>query len=172
MLPATCCLKSLVHRALELLHFVVYVRPAMPSLLAMVKFCTLDVAIAPTSWETCLIEDHSRVASFCGCGIVSVAMADADFDLSQDEVSALAGISMFFSALSLLGSGFIIACYLRFRELRMFTFKLVFMLSVNDFINQVGDFLQPSAAEVLTARTADNVDALCMVQVRLLRVAW
>ena len=119
-----------------------------------------------------MIEDHSRVASFCGCGIVSVAMADADFDLSQDEVSALAGISMFFSALSLLGSGFIIACYLRFRELRMFTFKLVFMLSVNDFINQVDDFLQPSAAEVLTARTADNVDALCMVQVRLLRVAW
>ena len=29
--------------------FVVYVRPAIPSLLAMVKFCTLDVAIAPTS---------------------------------------------------------------------------------------------------------------------------
>jgi len=62
----------------------------------------------------------------CGQGHChSVAMGSADFDLSQDEVSLLSGISMFFSALSLCGSGFIILCYLRFRSLRTFAFKLV-----------------------------------------------
>lgn len=38
------------------------------------------------------------------------------------------------------------------------------MLSVNDFLNQVGDFLQPTSTDVLAARTGDDPSALCVVQ--------
>lgn len=47
------------------------------------------------------------------------------------------------SSLSLLGSGFIVLCYLCFKELRKFSFKLVFFLALSDmlysFFSIVGD---------------------------------
>lgn len=47
------------------------------------------------------------------------------------------------SSLSLLGSGFIVLCYLLFKELRKFSFKLVFYLALSDllcsFFSIVGD---------------------------------
>ena len=48
------------------------------------------------------------------------------------------------SVLSVIGSSFIIVSYLYYTHLRKFAFKLVFILSVNDFFNQIGDFLLPS----------------------------
>lgn len=83
--------------------------------------------------------------------------------LTVEEVSAIESISALFSALSVVGSGFIIYCYLRFTKLRKFAFKLVFILSINDFLNQVGDFIQPSSAEVVGAATSEPSTA-CYAQ--------
>ncbi|GAB4854005.1 glycolytic proteins transcriptional activator gcr1, variant 2 [Ancistrocladus abbreviatus] len=55
----------------------------------------------------------------------------------------LAGVNTGASSLSLVGSGFIVLCYVLFKQLRKFSFKLVFFLALSDmlcsFFSIIGD---------------------------------
>eukprot|EP00245_Coleochaete_scutata_P003058 TRINITY_DN1436_c0_g2_i1.p1 TRINITY_DN1436_c0_g2~~TRINITY_DN1436_c0_g2_i1.p1 ORF type:complete len:317 (+),score=43.52 TRINITY_DN1436_c0_g2_i1:235-1185(+) len=63
--------------------------------------------------------------------------------LSDSETHALTRINVAASVLSFCGSFFIVLCYALFKELRKFSFKLVFFLSLSDMcwsvFNMVGD---------------------------------
>ncbi|KAL8254753.1 hypothetical protein R6Q59_032974 [Mikania micrantha] len=64
-------------------------------------------------------------------------------NLTAGERHLLTAVNSGASTLSLLGSGFIVLCYLCFKELRKFSFKLVFFLALSDmlysFFSIVGD---------------------------------
>ncbi|XP_066374724.1 G-protein coupled receptor 1-like [Miscanthus floridulus] len=60
-------------------------------------------------------------------GAASVAMSQA---LRDRQILDAVGTGA--AALSLVGSSFIVLCYLLFRELRKFSFKLVYYLAVSD----------------------------------------
>ncbi|KAF7817344.1 G-protein coupled receptor 1 [Senna tora] len=70
----------------------------------------------------------------------SVAVAGA---LTANDRQILTAVNAAASSLSFLGSGFIVLCYALFKELRKFSFKLVFYLALSDmlcsFFNIVGD---------------------------------
>ncbi|KAK8623974.1 hypothetical protein V6N13_065333 [Hibiscus sabdariffa] len=63
--------------------------------------------------------------------------------LSIPDRRILTAVNSGASSLSFVGSGFIVLCYSLFKELRKFSFKLVFYLSLSDllcsFFNMVGD---------------------------------
>ncbi|XP_051129391.1 G-protein coupled receptor 1 isoform X2 [Andrographis paniculata] len=63
--------------------------------------------------------------------------------LTATERGILTAINTGASSLSLVGSGFIVLCYLLFKELRKFSFKLVFFLALSDmlcsFFSIIGD---------------------------------
>nr|XP_023872856.1 G-protein coupled receptor 1-like [Quercus suber]POE85320.1 g-protein coupled receptor 1 [Quercus suber] len=63
--------------------------------------------------------------------------------LSAHDRHVLTAVSAGASSLSFVGSGFIVLCYVLFKELRKFSFKLVFYLALSDmlcsFFNMVGD---------------------------------
>eukprot|EP00271_Cylindrocystis_brebissonii_P006505 TRINITY_DN19282_c0_g1_i1.p1 TRINITY_DN19282_c0_g1~~TRINITY_DN19282_c0_g1_i1.p1 ORF type:complete len:328 (-),score=66.66 TRINITY_DN19282_c0_g1_i1:751-1734(-) len=63
--------------------------------------------------------------------------------LSWGQTRALTGINVVCSTLSFLGSFFIVLCFLTFKDLRKFSFKLVFYLSLADMLcslfNILGD---------------------------------
>lgn len=63
--------------------------------------------------------------------------------LTVSDRQILAAVNTGASSLSLMGSGFIVLCYLLFKELRKFSFKLVFFLALSDmfcsFFNIIGD---------------------------------
>ncbi|VFQ84752.1 unnamed protein product [Cuscuta campestris] len=64
-------------------------------------------------------------------------------NLTVAERGVLTAVNTGGSSLSLLGSGFIVLCYLLFKELRKFSFKLVFFLALSDmccsFFSIIGD---------------------------------
>ncbi|KAL0297172.1 UNVERIFIED_CONTAM: G-protein coupled receptor 1 [Sesamum radiatum] len=64
-------------------------------------------------------------------------------NLTATERGILTTINTGASSLSLVGSGFIVLCYLLFKELRKFSFKLVFFLALSDmfcsFFGIIGD---------------------------------
>ncbi|KAL6512397.1 glycolytic proteins transcriptional activator gcr1 [Orobanche hederae] len=64
-------------------------------------------------------------------------------NLTAAEREILAAINTSASSLSLVGSSFIVLCYLLFKELRKFSFKLVFFLALSDmfcsFFSIIGD---------------------------------
>ncbi|KAK9142175.1 hypothetical protein Syun_011575 [Stephania yunnanensis] len=64
-------------------------------------------------------------------------------DLTAGDRRVLAAVNGGASALSFVGSSFIVVCYLLFKELRKFSFKLVFFLALSDmlcsFFSIVGD---------------------------------
>ncbi|KAG6423415.1 hypothetical protein SASPL_113811 [Salvia splendens] len=64
-------------------------------------------------------------------------------NLTAAERGILTAINSGASSLSLVGSGFIVLCYLLFKELRKFSFKLVFFLALSDmfcsFFSIIGD---------------------------------
>lgn len=64
-------------------------------------------------------------------------------NLTAVDREILTAVNTGASTLSLLGSGFIVICYLCFKELRKFSFKLVFFLALSDmlysFFSIVGD---------------------------------
>lgn len=68
---------------------------------------------------------------------------DVGNKLTDEEVNTTLGFSAFVSAASLLGSIFIIVCYIAFKHLRKFSFTLVMLLSVTDVLNQAFDFVAP-----------------------------
>eukprot|EP00249_Psilotum_nudum_P023414 c28863_g2_i1 orf=473-1414(+) len=63
--------------------------------------------------------------------------------LTNQQTQTLTNINVCASALSFTGSGFIVLCYLLFKELRKFSFRLVFYLSLSDmlcsFFNLLGN---------------------------------
>lgn len=63
--------------------------------------------------------------------------------LTASQRQILAAVNTGASSLSLVGSGFIVLCYILFKELHKFSFKLVFFLALSDilcsFFNIVGD---------------------------------
>ncbi|CAI5493647.1 unnamed protein product [Closterium sp. Naga37s-1] len=54
--------------------------------------------------------------------------------LTTEETRTLTLINVVASAFSFLGSGFIVLCYLGFKDLRKFSFKLIFYLSLSDML--------------------------------------
>ncbi|WOL06535.1 G-protein coupled receptor 1 [Canna indica] len=73
----------------------------------------------------------------------STAVVSAAAGLSPADRQVLATVSAGAAALSLAGSTFIVLCYLLFKELHKFSFKLVFFLALSDmfcsFFNIIGD---------------------------------
>ncbi|RYR05948.1 hypothetical protein Ahy_B06g085768 isoform A [Arachis hypogaea] len=73
--------------------------------------------------------------------VASAAVAGVSLTAHQRNI--LAGVNAGASSLSFVGSGFIVLCYLLFKELRKFSFKLVFYLALSDmlcsFFSIVGD---------------------------------
>lgn len=51
---------------------------------------------------------------------------------TTDQILALTRINLACSALSFVGSLFVIFCYLYFKSVRTFAFKLVFLLAISD----------------------------------------
>ncbi|RVW52274.1 G-protein coupled receptor 1 [Vitis vinifera] len=72
-----------------------------------------------------------------------MAMAMATGNLAAHDRQILAAVNGGASSLSFVGSGFIVLCYLLFKELRKFSFKLVFYLALSDmlcsFFSIIGD---------------------------------
>lgn len=133
-------------------------------------------------------------------------MAASEF-LTEDQIDVISWLSGIVSGFSIVGSSFIVFCYLRFKHLRKFAFTLVscsstgrrsssnsdsssggtsgssgdtrkltfeashcaqvFILSLTDLMNQLGDFMQPSSEEILRARqnVEGDTSALCYLQV-------
>lgn len=64
-------------------------------------------------------------------------------NLTPSDRQILTAVNTGASSLSLVGSGFIVLCYLLFKELRKFSFKLVFFLALSDmfcsFFSIIGD---------------------------------
>ncbi|KAI5669593.1 hypothetical protein M9H77_19446 [Catharanthus roseus] len=64
-------------------------------------------------------------------------------NLTASDRQILTAVNTGASSLSLVGSGFIVLCYLLFKELRKFSFKLVFFLALSDmfcsFFSIIGD---------------------------------
>ncbi|GAA0175642.1 G-protein coupled receptor [Lithospermum erythrorhizon] len=64
-------------------------------------------------------------------------------NLTAADRRILTAVNTFGSSLSFLGSGFIVLCYLLFKDLRKFSFKLVFFLALSDmlcsFFGIIGD---------------------------------
>ncbi|GJP29515.1 hypothetical protein CLOM_g16931 [Closterium sp. NIES-68] len=54
--------------------------------------------------------------------------------LTAEQTRTLTLINVVASAFSFLGSGFIVLCYLGFKDLRKFSFKLIFYLSLSDML--------------------------------------
>lgn len=52
-------------------------------------------------------------------------------NLTASDRQILTSVNAAASSLSLVGSGFIVLCYLLFKELRKFSFKLVFFLALS-----------------------------------------
>ncbi|XP_077230611.1 G-protein coupled receptor 1-like isoform X3 [Tasmannia lanceolata] len=75
--------------------------------------------------------------------VLAMAMVQASGNLTGKERRILTSVNSGASALSFGGSAFIVLCYLLFKELRKFSFKLVFFLALSDMFcslfNIVGD---------------------------------
>lgn len=69
--------------------------------------------------------------------------------LSAAQTRALTGINVGCSALSFLGSGFVVLCFLLFRELRKFSFRLVFYLALSDMLTSLFNLLGDPGEGVL-----------------------
>ncbi|PKA65720.1 G-protein coupled receptor 1 [Apostasia shenzhenica] len=74
---------------------------------------------------------------------VAAATAPASGSLSVKDRQIVAAVGTTTATISLAGSAFIVLCYILFRELRKFSFKLVFFLALSDmfcsFFSIVGD---------------------------------
>jgi hypothetical protein len=85
--------------------------------------------------------------------------------LTESQIESINTASTIISSTSLIGSTFIIACFLAYRHLRSFGFRLVFFLSITDVINQVFDLIQPAAADILAMEAGTQpVSATCYAQ--------
>lgn len=89
--------------------------------------------------------------------------------LTKSQIGTITGVSAFTSVLSLVGSIFIIGCYLKLKSLRKLSFSLVFLLSCTDVFNQVFDLISPSDADLEAMElNPDLVTSTCLAQGQLL----
>jgi hypothetical protein len=63
--------------------------------------------------------------------------------LSSDENITLSAIKLVTTCFSICGGLFILSIYIRFKELQVFTFKLVFLLAINDVLRNISIILPP-----------------------------
>jgi hypothetical protein len=68
-------------------------------------------------------------------------------DYTDDEEAMIMDFNIVGSCLSLLGSLFILICFVGFTELRTFAFKLVALMSLADFFNSVALLIGPMKHE-------------------------
>ncbi|MQM09410.1 hypothetical protein Taro_042281 [Colocasia esculenta] len=66
---------------------------------------------------------------------IAAAVAAASGGLTPGDRRVLAAVNVGASSLSLVGSAFIVLCYLLFKELRKFSFKLIFFLALSDMLS-------------------------------------
>ena len=64
------------------------------------------------------------------------------------QLAVTSTFSELVSALSFLGSIFVVCAYARYRHLRKLSFTLVACLALTDIVNQLFDFMSPSPAEI------------------------
>lgn len=68
-----------------------------------------------------------------------------------DEINAVTGVTRVFS---MLGSAFIVICFLALRRLRgQVSFLLIFILSICDFLSQVTDLVEEDAHDLVAIRS-------------------
>jgi hypothetical protein len=92
-------------------------------------------------------------------------MTSHEGDLSNEQISVITALSAVSSVLSLLGSLFIIACYVYFAKLRKISFSLVFLLSCTDVWNQIFDLIAPSTEDLQRMQQDPSiVTTTCMAQ--------
>ncbi|KAM7279141.1 hypothetical protein ACFE04_006275 [Oxalis oulophora] len=76
-------------------------------------------------------------------GVSAMVQAAVTGNLTPDQRQMLRAVNLGASSLSFVGSTFIVLCYVLFKELRKFSFKLVFYLAISDmlcsFFSIVGD---------------------------------
>jgi cAMP receptor-like G-protein coupled receptor len=89
-------------------------------------------------------------------------MSEGRVTLSQLE--AVIGVASLTSALSIVGSGFILVCYAALPRLRRLSFTLVAALSVTDVFNQLWDLIGPPAADLARMQSGGAVTTLCLAQ--------
>ena len=65
--------------------------------------------------------------------------SSGNFSFSTDEEHVLVAITDFTTAISLIGSCFIIGCYVLIRTHRVFAFKLVLFLAISDAFSTIAN---------------------------------
>jgi hypothetical protein len=93
---------------------------------------------------------------------MSVAEFTVEEDIQLETANAIT------SVVSILGSLFIIGCFLKLKELRSFAFRLVVMVSVSDVLFSLGNFLGDAGGNPETHLGANY--GLCMVQSVLISI--
>lgn len=84
--------------------------------------------------------------------------------LDDNEITATLIASDVMSAISGIGSLFILVCYFRYSNLRRFAFTLVAILSFTDVLNQVTEFIQPSVQELDEIKRTGVLTPACWAQ--------
>lgn len=99
--------------------------------------------------------------------------------LSPYEVQVISAVADTVSALSMIGSLFIIFSYIAFPSIRSFSFKLVFSLAITDFMNQFMGYIGPSDIDMADMnRGLKPISDICYFQAitesyfNLASIAW
>mmetsp|Transcript_22581 Transcript_22581/g.53362 ORF Transcript_22581/g.53362 Transcript_22581/m.53362 type:complete len:142 (-) Transcript_22581:719-1144(-) len=93
-----------------------------------------------------------------GCGSSQEAGPGA---LSEDEIRTVLTVELVVNSLSIIGSSFIIACWICFPSLRKFAFTLVLYLSISDVMGGFAALLSPGD---------DTCGATCLFQAYLVSI--
>mmetsp|Transcript_16753 Transcript_16753/g.40094 ORF Transcript_16753/g.40094 Transcript_16753/m.40094 type:complete len:309 (-) Transcript_16753:159-1085(-) len=93
-----------------------------------------------------------------GCGSSQEAGPGA---LSEDEIRTVLTVELVVNSLSIIGSSFIIACWIFFPSLRKFAFTLVLYLSISDVMGGFAALLSPGD---------DTCGATCLFQAYLVSI--
>ncbi len=86
-------------------------------------------------------------------------MGSSQSEFSDEDANLLGRINTAMAVFSLIGSSLSIICYIRFKELRSFAFKLILMLAISDWWNAVGNMIGDGAG-----LNADSGSPKCQFQ--------
>ncbi len=98
--------------------------------------------------------------------------------LTPEEIRDVSATADTASALSIVGSIFILICYVAFPSLRKFSFKLVASLALSDVLNQIFGFIGPTDTDMAGMDAGAPATPICYVQAvtesyfNLASVAW
>ena len=87
-----------------------------------------------------------------------------DNALSPTELAITRGFAEFVSSLSFTGSILILCAYARYPELRKFSFTLIACLAATDLVNQIFDFVGPTASELAEMEAGAPLTPRCWAQ--------